>query len=405
MIDRRRGGERPQALEQVQADRFDNKIGPGQLAAQVANAAPWYGTWPVEPLMAGQRLSQVAGGPMGFLRVLAGAPLITNIERPSGADRLDYFAYCLACHHATVATYIPTDVDTKIRGILWERGGSESIRERLELVEHARRWSLDRVSTRYVVTPSGPVSGHDGEWLGVLAGALGAAIRAKDAVLADEVGVLIDEELRREASAFERLARKPGPPEDAWNLIRLGWILTHNVGDLDQGISFWPTETPEFQPWRERFAEMAHGRDKAYGGSFARAKVVYQTVSAEGHRHYPLRPLKCLRRAPELLLPLGPCFEAWGEAVATHPALSLDDRAEVLGALLGGIAKVAGQQGYQRAVYGLATATSGGVDALAKRLPAGIRAPLKDPDVRRHLGLAPSSFLSAIGKRARAALI
>ena len=402
MIDRRQGG--PQARETALADRFDNKIGPGQLFAQVANAAPWYSSWPVPPLGEGQRLSQVSAGPLGFLRVLAGAARITGVERPSSADRLDYFTFCMACHHASVATYIPTDVDTKIRGILWERGGSDAVRERLEIVDHARRWSLEGVSTRFVTTPEGPISGHDGEWLGVLAGALGAAIRAKDAVLADEIGGLIDAELRREITAFERLARKPGTPEDSWSLIRLGWILTHNAGDLDQGISFWPEQSSDYQPWRDRFAEMAHGRDRAYGGSFTRAKAVYQTVSAEGHRHYPLRPLRCLRRAPELLLPLGPCLEAWGATVATHPALTLDDRAEVLGALLGGIAKVTGQQGYQRAVHGLASATSGGVDALAKRLPASIRAPLKDPEVRRQIGLASSSFLSAIGKRARVAL-
>ena len=53
------------------------------------------------------------------------APILANWEnilRPglSPEEQLqDYFALCLACHHATVATFVPTDVDTKIRGIVW----------------------------------------------------------------------------------------------------------------------------------------------------------------------------------------------------------------------------------------------------------------------------------------------
>ena len=41
-------------------------------------------------------------------------------------------------------------------------------------------------------------------------------------------------------------------------------------------------------------------------GEFYRAKIIYkELLSAEGHRHYPLREPKCLRMTPDLMLPLG----------------------------------------------------------------------------------------------------
>jgi hypothetical protein len=58
----------------------------------------------------------------------------------------DYFALCLACHHATVATFVPTDVDTKIRG----------------------------------------VSGHNGEHWSAIAAGLGRLLELRDTVAAEE---------------------------------------------------------------------------------------------------------------------------------------------------------------------------------------------------------------------------
>jgi len=56
----------------------------------------------------------------GFLRILANWKNLVAAELTPEEQLQDYFALCLACHHATVATFIPTDVDTKIRGILWQ---------------------------------------------------------------------------------------------------------------------------------------------------------------------------------------------------------------------------------------------------------------------------------------------
>ena len=53
-------------------------------------------------------------------------------------------------------------------------------------------------------------------------------------------------------------------------------------------------------------------------GRFDLAVRMYQDtgLSAEGHRHYPLRPVKALRRSPATLLPLCPFLDDWGAVAA-----------------------------------------------------------------------------------------
>ncbi len=85
-------------------------------------------------------------------------------------------------------------------------------------------------------------------------------------------------------------------------------------------------------------------------GRFALAVRIYQHtgLSSEGHRHYPLRPVKALRRSPATLLPLCPFLDEWGGVVA-----QLEESHEVLAALVMGCQKVQGQQGYYRAIAGM----------------------------------------------------
>ena len=58
------------------------------------------------PATESNRLIQLGDSPDGFLRILANWE---NMLRPnlSPEEQLqDYFALCLACHHATVATFV-----------------------------------------------------------------------------------------------------------------------------------------------------------------------------------------------------------------------------------------------------------------------------------------------------------
>ena len=88
--------------------------------------------------------------------------------------------------------------------------------------------------------------------------------------------------------------------------------------------------------------------------------------------------------------------------MAASPLLKDADRAEVLGALLDGIAKVRGQIGYHRALVGLATA-KGGLMGLAKRLPAAAMRVLDDIPVRKQLTVTEEAFAAQLAKQVRTA--
>lgn len=375
-------------------DQFDGMIGPGQLVTWVQGSCPFLFTAADEAPPG--HLADLGAGPDGF-RTILNAGLRLSGAKPGAETRDDYLALCLAAHHATVGSYVPTDVDTKIRGELWRRAQGDVLRRRWRLAGIARGWATAGVSTRVESTTVGPVSGHDGEWLSVACGALGAAVLAKDAQVADEALHWIRRELEREARAFTSAAATAKSPADWLAVIRLAWILTHNVGDVDQGLSYWPADE-RLDAARRELAALAHEQPTRFAGAYFRAKAVYQLVAAEGHRNYPLRTVKALRRDASLLLPLGPCLEAWGRTIAASPLLTDNERAEVLEALLAGVIKVKGQVGYQRAVVGLASC-KGGLAGLAKRLPAAAVRGLDDLTMRKQLTITEEAFAAALAKR------
>ncbi|HYF51247.1 MAG TPA: hypothetical protein VEJ63_17665 [Planctomycetota bacterium] len=426
-------------------DQFNGTIGPANLLSLVRNTAPFLfdGTirWDDRASVPSTRLIDLANHPLGFLDILERAETLPAVDNPSTAQREDYFALCMACHHATVATFVPTDVDTKIRGVLWQqREDPEALRRMFDFTLQAMKWDVSRISTRWSAWRGvGPVSGHNGEMLGVLAGALGGLLKNGDAESAERAAQAIDDELKREAQEFryvlefaERGRPLPLPPpsrggennsggppplprplstgagntsDAAIELLKLATSLTHNCGDLDQGISFW-SNRDVYAPYRARFGRLAHENRDAYDGTFQIAAKLYKAVmSAEGHRHYPLREVRCLRRSPDFLLPLGPFFDDWGATIGRHKALNTDERAEVLAALISGCKKIANQQGYFRAISGMAEALGGEFENVAKRMPAALRNELKNnAEIRRQIALKKISFESSMKKKALAAL-
>ena len=61
--------------------------------------------------------------------------------------------------------------------------------------------------------------------------------------LANEVEELMNKELEREAAAFKYIrGLKPSVASDT-ALLKLSAILTHNVGDVDQGLNYWQVVT------------------------------------------------------------------------------------------------------------------------------------------------------------------
>jgi hypothetical protein len=359
-----------------------------QLRTQVRNAAPF--------LFAGDA-PEVPADPFAAAEEPRGWH---GIVRAAGdVDAEGYFVLCCAAHHASVASYVPTDVDSKIRGALWAGLAPERLRRQAAFALAARRWSIAGISARAVLVDGAPVSGHDGEWLAVLMAALGALTLAGERELAAQAESAIDEELAREARALTATLRARGGELDA---ARLAAILTHNVGDVDQGISYWPDD-PALAAPRARFARLAHENRAPYQGVFQAAARIYRaTLAPEGHRNYPLRAVRPLRASPDLLLPLAPFLDDWGRTVAAHPAMSADARAEVAAALLDGCRKVPGQLGYYRALSGLIDGL-GSLDQLAKRLPGAQRKALEASEMRRHLSVTQASFEASLRKRLTAA--
>jgi hypothetical protein len=362
---------------------WDRWIGPETLLSQVRATAPF-----LEPRLAATepgRLIELGHSPDGFLRILASW---TNILRPGlqQEEQLqDYFAFCLACHHATVATFVPTDVDTKIRGIAWrESRDPDVLRPMLRLALRSRAWTEDGISVRAIRG----VSGHNGEQWSAIAGGLGRLLELGDTVSAEEAQAAIEAEIDREQAVFDEVAAERDAELD---LLRLSMTLAHNRGDLTQGMGFWK-RTPATAPVMEHLS----GR-----GRFPLAVRVYQHtgISAEGHRHYPLRAVKALRRSPATLLPLGPFLDEWGGVVA-----QLEESHEVLAALVGGCQKVQGQQGYYRAIAGMRAASSGAFERAAARMPNAAQRLVRGAELRKLIDVPRVSFESMMRKRARTAL-
>jgi hypothetical protein len=293
-------------------------------------------------------------------------------------------------------------VDTKIRRALWQDaiGTPELARMRL-LALGLADWDVSGVSARQVNVESvGVVSGHDGERLSVLCGGLIASIRAGETSGAADLEAAIDDELAREARAFAALERAPGRELD---LLRLAAVLTHNAGDVMQGLA----AAGKSGPLAERFGELARAGPTRYGGAFARASALYRALLAsEGHRNYPLRGPRALRRAPELLLPIAPLLDDWGDRIATTRALATRERADVVSALVQGCTKLPGQQGYYRALAGFARASRRGIDDpdLSQHYAASTRRLLRSSELRRKTAVPRASFESQLAKTARAVL-
>lgn len=357
-------------------------ISPETLVGQVRNTAPFLEARHrvIEP----GSLTELGKSSDGFLRILANWQNILSPNLTPEEQLQDYFALCLACHHATVATFVPTDVDTKIRGIVWRESRDPAVlRPMLRLALAARAWTEDGISVRSVRG----VSGHNGEHWSAIAGGLGRLLELGDAASAEEAQAAIEAEIDREQAIFNEVA---GERDAELDLLRLSMTLAHNRGDLTQGMGFW--KKPATAPLMEHL--VARGR-------FALAVRIYQHtgLSSEGHRHYPLRPIKALRRSPLTLLPLGPFLDEWGSVVS-----QLEENHEVLAALVIGSQKVQGQQGYYRAIAGMLSASPGAFERAAARMPNGAQRLLRSAQMRKLIDVPRISFESMMRKRARMAL-
>jgi hypothetical protein len=360
-------------------------IAPSVLASQVASTAPWI----VET-------SHPASA------------IVRDVDALEARWREDplcdgYFALLLAAHFLTVATFVPTDVDARIRHHAWVEADVERLRRQLDDVDAAAMWDARAVSERTVADPRAPdghaISGHDGEWLSVWAGALGRALVLEDTPSIDRCVAAIESSLERQARVYHAYEAMP---DRLLDLLRAGTVLAHNAGDLSRVAELWPRR-PQVDAVRARYARLGHERSDRFGGAFSRAGAVNKSLTAiENHRFLALRAPRGLRRGRDLLLPIGPFFDGWAEHVARSPLLEHDDRVEVVAALLETHLRGTDQQGCLRALASMHQSSPGGLERLAPDLPARMRKLVAQGAVRDAAKTSRATFEGRYLARARA---
>jgi hypothetical protein len=356
-------------------------IAPNLVVAQVKNTAAWL--W--EDIRASD--------------ATAALDAIDAAERdrvkPDGSDA--YLRLLLAAHHATVATFVPTDVDARIRHHAWMNMQSEEeIARAADVVDEVAGWHVGAVSARVVWSDHGPLSGHDGEWLGVRAGALGRALTLRAARTAARLVTAIDAELAREARIFDEAISTGAPAE---RVLSAATVIAHNLGDLSRVVEQWPGGA-DVSATRDRYVRLGHVDAPHTRGSFVLAGTLNKAITAlENHRFLPLRKPRGLRRSRALLLPIGPWLFGWGETIAESKELDDRDRAEVVTALLELHASSPDQQGCLRALAGIHRATRGGLERYVPDLPARLRKDALRGRVREAIDVAEERFRARIAHR------
>lgn len=346
-------------------------ISPSNLLGQVQTTAPFLFDGPAPEL----------DGPRGYIRRLRdykGEPL-----SPS-----DYYRFCLCAHWATAGTFVPTDVDNAIRWKLWQDISPNLAAAQAELVLESLAWDYTPVTARIARGPAGELlSTHEGTWFSVAVGAY-AACRDKRPEHAERVLAAMSAEARRERDVFAAIVAKG----DGVAVLKASALIAHNFGDLDRVADQW--ELPNASdPLKKSFYDAAKPGSPLFGGLLGWAGALNQKfLSADNHRHYPLRAPRALRRAPELLIPVGPFFDDWGRAVARHPALSREDVAEVARALIDGWERLHGPAGYARALAGILEVFPGGRQALGKLLPGADRRRLESGPIKALMDVSQERF-------------
>ncbi len=354
-------------------------IAPLLLLSQVQSTAAW--------ALVSDRAEQPLEDPNAgsYRDVLLGAASLTDTY---ATDAVGYLRLLLAAHFVTVATFVPTDVDTRIRHHhWWALETEEQLLANLAIVDEAASWNPAAVSERIVRN----VCGHQGEWLSVWAGALGRAIAIGANDARDLALSRIDAELAREEAMFGDVLRAREPLD----ILRAATVLAHNLGDLSRVIEAWPKSVKD-EGLRGKYVRLGHEG----AGPFVLAGNINKPVMApENDRFLALRPARPLRKSRKLLLPIGPFFDSWGELIAKTELLDEDERAEVVAALLETHLQRPQQVGCLRALAGFDRALRGGLGAIEHALPSRTRKLWRGGAVREQLGIDRARFEARMAKK------
>ena len=390
------------ATQAVPKQTFANFIAPETLVDIVRKTAPFLydrDVLEITPTYSDERL-RFTLEETPYWRIVRNSGDIKSTPKPNEQEWVRYFELCVGAHFSTVATFVPSDVDTKIRNHLWfdrklSRDGLTAMKNIALATDH---WDVRAVTQSWVPDKDGrSLSGHDGEKLSILTAGMQALTNAGDTQGSDELEACAFRQVERESEAFLTLVDTKGRERD---LLMLAAVITHNAGDIDQGFSVGHPH-----PAREKIGRLAHERSQRFGGAYAIAAKLYRDLlAAEGHRNYHLRAMRELRADPDLMKPPSPYLDPWGDRLARRQGWNSRDKALVLQGLMEACARVRGQVAYYRAIAGMNAAVSGGGEQLAKELSVNARKTLKEPQFQRALQTSREQFEGDLARRARAAL-
>jgi hypothetical protein len=358
-------------------------IGPELVRSQVKNTAAWLwddararaATTALDDVEAAERDRTAPDGSNAYLRLL------------------------LSAHWATVATFVPTDVDARIRHHAWAAMETEEeIARACDVVDEIAALDVHAVSARVVDSDHGTMCGHDGEWLGVRAGALGRAIALGAKTTIERLVEAMDRELAREARIFEEALATKAPTKDGpARVLSSATVIAHNLGDLSRVVDQWPTKDAALHA---RYVRLGHADAREPRPSFVLAGRMNKEIAAlENHRFLALRKPRGLRASRALLMPIGPWLDGWGETIARAPEIEDRDRAEIVAALLSIHLSSLDQQGCLRALAGIHRATRGGLEHYVADLPARLRKDALRGKVREAIDTPEERFRARMESR------
>jgi len=340
-------------------------IVPTLLIEQVRMAAPF--------LFEGPEPEGPAGRYLRVLRSYDGREL----------NALEYYELCLCAHWATAGSFLPTDVDNGIRWKHWQDVQPGLVEEQAKLVLEALSWDYAPVTAKISGAGETRISTHEGTWFSVAVGAYAACLEAKPAF-----STVVLETMLREAAREDRAYAACGGGVE---LLKASALIAHNFGDLDRVVDQW--ELKGNDALRAALYDAAKPGSPLFDGRLGPAGIIHQKhMGADNHRHYPLRAAKGLRRAADLLLPVGPFFDDWGRKIGRHPALTPEDVAEAVRCLLDGWTRLHEPAGYARALSGILEVFPGGRRALGKLLPAKDQRMLESGSLKTAMDVSQARF-------------
>lgn len=304
-------------------------------------------------------------------------------------DHAAYFELCVAAHWATVATFVPTDVDNQIRFKLWHPAlPLESLFSMVSLVEEALLWDSTPVSTRWVKSPltHDLLSGHNGEWFSISVAAYGA-LRKRHPERAQALAEIILKELDRQLQVFNDFREV----RDGIGSLKAATVIAHNAGDFVRVMDMWNFSEEDFL--RKEF-KLRESYSHLNGAFPILSNLNKQYMAPENHRNFALRKPKALRTHPSLLLPLGPFLDDWGRAMTQSPHLNEFDLSEITQSLFDGWVYLKTSLGYARALAGMETGIQGGLSQLCKLVPSKMAKQLSSGKLRTITSVSQARFES-----------